>query len=273
MSGHNEFVIGDHQLTIEEIVRIARDKNVKVTLSEQTKSKILAARKVVEELVAEKKVVYGVTTGFGMFKTEAISSDKVQDLQKNLIRSHAIGTGAPFSEEVVRAAILIRANSLSHGHSGVRLELIELLLSVLNAGLYPYVPCKGSVGASGDLAPLSHLTLVMMGEGEVWEDGARIPAGPILQQKNLTPIVLEAKEGLAMNNGTSFMTAVACLNVFQGELLVKQYDLILGLTLEAVSGTLAAYEERVHALRPHKGQGICAANIRTICAGSQILAS
>lgn len=271
-SNHHELVIGDSLLTIEDVVSVARQKDVTVSLSDNARQKIESARKVVTDVVEEQRVVYGVTTGFGMFKTKAISSDDVQALQKNLMRSHAIGVGAMFPEEIVRGAMLIRLNSLSHGHSGVRLEVIEQLITLLNLGIYPYVPCKGSVGASGDLAPLSHLVLVMMGEGEVIVDGKRVPAKGILQEHGLKEIVLEAKEGLALNNGTSFMTSMACLNVYDAEMLAKYSDLVLALSLEGLSGTLAAYEERVHALRPHEGQKNCASNIRSILNGSDIMA-
>lgn len=270
---HQELVIGDHPLTIEDVVKVARHKNIKVSLSKKTQKNIEKARKVVDDIVDNEKIAYGITTGFGMFKNKLISTDDVKTLQKNLIRSHAIGTGSYFSEEIVRAAILIRINSLSHGYSGIRLEVIESLMNLLNFGIYPYVPAKGSVGASGDLAPLSHLMLVIMGEGEVIVDGKRRDAEEILQSNGIEPIVLEAKEGLALNNGTSFMTGIACLNVFDAELLSKSYDLVLALSLEGLAGTLAAYEKRVHQLRPHQGQIDCAKNVYDILHDSKIISS
>ncbi|RJQ35361.1 histidine ammonia-lyase [Candidatus Parcubacteria bacterium] len=270
---HHELVIGDRPLTIENVVKVARYKNIKISLSKKTIKNIEKARKVVDDIVDGEKIVYGVTTGFGMFKNKVISSDDVKTLQKNLIRSHAIGTGSYFSEEVVRAAILIRINSLSHGHSGIRPVVIEALINLLNYGIYPYVPAKGSVGASGDLAPLSHLMLVIMGEGEVIVDGKRQSSEEILQANGIEPIVLEAKEGLALNNGTSFMTGIACLNVYDAELLSKSYDLVLALSLEGLAGTLAAYEERVHKLRPHRGQMDCAKNVYSILHDSKIISS
>lgn len=270
---HLELKIGEKDLTIEEVVAVAKNKKIQVVLSSAAKEKILASRQVVEQIVKEQRPVYGVTTGFGMFKNKFITKEDVKTLQTNLIRSHAIGTGDFFPEEIVRAAILIRANSLSHGNSGVRLELIEKLIEILNKGIYPLVPCKGSVGASGDLAPLSHLSLVVMGEGEVIDDNKRTPTAEVLSKHKIEPMSLEAKEGLAMNNGTSFMTAIACLNVFDSENISKTYDLILALSLEGLSGTVAAYQERVHKLRPHNGQIRCAANIRKILEGSQIIGS
>ncbi|PIR06549.1 MAG: histidine ammonia-lyase [Candidatus Komeilibacteria bacterium CG11_big_fil_rev_8_21_14_0_20_36_20] len=273
MQTENQLQIGEHPLGIRDVVKIAKNKKIKVVLSNKAKDKILKSRAVVENIVRDKKAVYGVTTGFGMFKNKFIAAEEVKNLQKNLIRSHAIGTGDYFSEEVVRAAILIRLNSLSHGNSGVRLELIESLVQLLNSGIYPCIPAKGSVGASGDLAPLSHLALVMMGEGEVIEGGQRKKCQSVLEKNNINPLVLEAKEGLAMNNGTSFMTAIACLNVTNAEVISQSYDLILSLSLEGLAGTITAFEERVHQLRPHQGQLICASNIRQICQGSKIIAS
>jgi histidine ammonia-lyase len=270
---HHELVIGEHPLTIEDVVQVARHKNIKISLSKKAIKNIEKARKVVDDIVDDEKIVYGVTTGFGMFKNKVISPDDVKTLQKNLIRSHAIGTGSYFSEEIVRAATLIRLNSLSHGYSGVRLNVIEALIDLLNYGIYPYVPAKGSVGASGDLAPLSHLMLVIMGEGEVIVDGKRRESEEILQANGLNPVVLEAKEGLALNNGTSFMTGIACLNVYDAELLSKSYDLVLALSLEGLAGTLAAYESRVHKLRPHQGQMDCAKNVTNILHDSKIISS
>lgn len=270
---HKGLVIGNEPLKIEDVVRVARNKDIEVSLSQKAKDNILKSREVVENIVKEKKIVYGVTTGFGMFKNKFIAAGDVKTLQKNLIRSHAIGTGDCFPEEVVRAAIFVRLNSLSQGHSGVRLELIETLLKILNKGIYPYVPQKGSVGASGDLAPLSHLALVLMGEGEVIEDGQRAPANLALEKNGIKAIEFDSKEGLAFNNGTSFMTAVACLNVFDAEVLAKSYDIILAMSLEGLAGTVAAYQERVHKLRPHQGQINCAANVRKILEGSKQIES
>ena len=271
MLQETKLIIDNGFLSIDDVVKVAKDKNVKVVLSEEVKQKIVQSRAVIEGVVSGQRVVYGVTTGFGSFKDQFIGPDKVKELQLNLIRSHAIGTGDPFSEEVVRAAILIRAWSLSRGNSGVRLEIINILLALLNNGVYPYIPAKGSVGSSGDLAPLSHLTLVMMGEGEVFVDGQRISAQAVLSRYNIQPVVLEAKEGLAMNNGTSFMSAIACLNVYNAELIAKSYDLIFSLSLQGLAGTIDAFQERVHALRPHQGQKDVAANIVNICEGSPII--
>lgn len=267
----NQITLGEH-CTVDDVAAVAWNKEIKVVISDQNRQVIEKSHQVVKDITENEKVVYGVTTGFGMFKNKFIGKDKVSQLQTNLIRSHAIGTGEPFTEAVVRAAIFIRANSLARGNSGVRLKLIESLVNLLNNGIYPYIPSQGSVGCSGDLAPLSHLTLAMMGEGEVFDNGLRRPSAEVLSRHNLQPIVLEAKEGLAMNNGTSFMTAIACLNLVEGERLSKSYDLILALSLEGLSGTLAAYEDRVHQLRPHQGQITVAANVRQIAQGSRILA-
>ncbi|PIT90366.1 MAG: histidine ammonia-lyase, partial [Candidatus Komeilibacteria bacterium CG10_big_fil_rev_8_21_14_0_10_41_13] len=208
----NQITLGEH-CTVDDVAAVAWNKEIKVVISDQNRQVIEKSHQVVKDITENEKVVYGVTTGFGMFKNKFIGKDKVSQLQTNLIRSHAIGTGEPFTEAVVRAAIFIRANSLARGNSGVRLKLIESLVNLLNNGIYPYIPSQGSVGCSGDLAPLSHLTLAMMGEGEVFDNGLRRPSAEVLSRHNLQPIVLEAKEGLAMNNGTSFMTAIACLNL------------------------------------------------------------
>lgn len=269
---HQEVIqIGSLDLTIDLVYTIAHDKSVKVQLSEESKLAVRRSREVVEDLINSGKIVYGLNTGFGSLKDQSIDNSQLEQLQENLIRSHAAGSGKAFSEPEVRAAILIRANSLAKGYSGVRLELVEKLLELLNKGIYPYVPEQGSCGASGDLAPLSHLALVLMGEGEVIIDGQRKSTQNVLSSYNFTPIKLQAKEGLALNNGTSFLTAVAALNVKQAKKLSEFSDKALGLSLEGLMGTLTAFDNRIHKIRPHSGQVDTAGVIRDLCDGSEFV--
>ncbi|MBU4360513.1 histidine ammonia-lyase [Candidatus Parcubacteria bacterium] len=266
-----ELIINGNDLTIDKIVKVAFSPDIFVKISPGAKEKIQASRKVVDDLVARGEVVYGLTTGFGEFRNKSINFQQAEELQNNLIRSHAIGVGRPFSLSETRTAILIRANSLTKGYSGVRLIFIEKLLELLNKNIYPYIPCQGSVGASGDLAPLSHLGLVMMGEGEVIENQKRVATPNIFEKYNFQPIKFSYKEGLALNNGTSFMTALAVLNLKRAKNIIKWSDRILATSLEALQGTLVAYEERVHKLRPHPGQIKTAFNVRSLCQNSQIV--
>lgn len=264
--------IDGHSLTIADVREVAFGQ-AQVYVKEEAKQKILKARALVERKVANSEIVYGLTTGFGEFKNIAINKDQTKELQDNLIASHSIGVGEPFSEPIVRAATLIRANSLSSGNSGVRLETVEALLDIINHNIYPFVPSRGSVGASGDLAPLSHLVLCRMGLGEVIEDGKRKDSKEFLQKIGLQPLVLTSKEGLALNNGTAFMSAIAVLNLTKSEQLIKIGDIISGMSLEALMGTISACDPKIHQLRPHQGQINTAANLRSICANSKIMES
>ena len=259
-------------LTIEEVVRIARSGE-EVRIDQQAHERLEASRAFVDELVREERVVYGVTTGFGPFKDVFIGNGQTRELQENLIRSHATGVGEPLSEEQVRAMIVVRVNSLLQGYSGVRPLVVERLVDLLNKNVYPFVPCKGSVGSSGDLAPLSHLVLVLMGEGEVIVDGRRTPSRPALRSLDIEPISLMAKEGLALNNGTACQAAIGVLTLYDACQLAKVFDVSLAMSLEVLMGTLAAYEERVHALRPHPGQIDSATNVRALCADSAMMES
>ncbi len=219
-------------------------------------------------------MVYGVTTGFGQLATKRISLDKVRELQENLVRSHAVGVGEPLAREVVRAAMVVRLNTMARGHSGVRLVAAELLAAMLNADLVPWVPSRGSLGASGDLAPSAHLVLAMMGEGELLsEDGRREPAGPALRAAGLTPLALEAKEGVSLLNGTQFMTAIGCFAVVDGEALLDSADLIGAMSLEGLRGSVGPFQERIQLLRPIPGQRHTAAHVRAATIGSEIMHS
>ncbi len=258
-------------LSLELVNEIAHNKSIEVGLSEDSKLAVKKSRDVVEDLISSDKVIYGLNTGFGSLKDQSIDNSQLEQLQENLIRSHAAGSGEAFSEPEVRAAVLIRANSLAKGYSGVRLELVEKLLELLNKGMYPFVPEQGSCGASGDLAPLSHLALVLMGEGELIVDGHRKSTQSVLSRYNFIPIKLQAKEGLALNNGTSFLTAIAALNVYKAKKLSRYADKALGLSLEGLMGTLTAFDERIHSIRPHAGQLETARVIRNLCEASELV--
>jgi histidine ammonia-lyase len=259
-------------LTVEEVVRIARGREAAV-ISESARANLEKSRAFVDRLVAERRPTYGVTTGFGQFKNVAISPEQTETLQANLIRSHAVGVGEPFSEDVVRAMIVIRVNSLLRGHSGVRAVVIDRLVELLNKNVYPFVPSQGSVGSSGDLAPLSHMVLVIMGEGEVIVGGRRRAALEVLREKGIVPVTLQSKEGLALTNGTSVQTAVGLLAVYDAMRLAKTFDVAYAMSLEAMMGSVAASDPRVHALRPHPGQVAVASNTRRLCEGSEIMES
>ncbi|OGM00003.1 histidine ammonia-lyase [Candidatus Uhrbacteria bacterium RIFOXYC12_FULL_57_11] len=265
-------ILSGETLSIEEVVRIARHRE-RVQITETARANLQKSRDFVDKLVADGKVVYGVSTGFGQFKNVVISPDQTATLQANLIRSHATGVGAPLSEEAVRASVVVRINSLLRGHSGVRQTVIDRLVDLLNHDVYPFVPSKGSVGSSGDLAPLSHIMLVIMGEGEVIDGGRRRPTAEVLREKGLGSVALMSKEGLALNNGTSVQTGVGTLAVYDAMRLAKTFDVAYAMSLETLMGTLAASDPRVHALRPHPGQIMVASNARRLCEGSQIMES
>ncbi|MGE5653084.1 MAG: histidine ammonia-lyase [Bacillota bacterium] len=270
MDNHHCIIRGEG-LTIKELVAVARH-GVKVSLAPEAKERVLKSRAAVERLISDRQVAYGITTGFGKFSDVLISPEETKQLQKNLIMSHAVGVGDPFPEEVVRAMILLRANALAKGFSGIRLETLQALISLLNAGVHPFIPEKGSLGASGDLAPLSHLVLVLMGMGEAFYQGQRMPGGQALAAAGLSAVELEGKEGLALINGTQAMTAVGALAVHDAEQLVKVADLSGALTMEALQGLIAAFDARVHELRPHSGQQQAASNVRTLVNGSNLIA-
>ncbi|MBN2204438.1 MAG: histidine ammonia-lyase [Thermoleophilia bacterium] len=265
--------IGDGPLTIEQVAAVAR-AGTPVQLGEGARGRIAAARALIERLVADEQVAYGVTTGFGLLATTHIPVAKVRELQENLVRSHAVGVGEPLPRDVVRAAMMIRLNTIARGYSGVRLEVAELVAALLNADLVPWVPSRGSLGASGDLAPSAHLVLAMMGEGEVLtEDGGREPSGPALRAAGLAPTTLEAKEGLSLLNGTQFMAAIGCMTVVDGEALLDSADLIGAMSLEGLRASVGPFQERIQALRPIPGQLTSAANVRVATESSAIMLS
>lgn len=267
MNSCRPLFINGMNLTLEEVEEVARSYR-EVRLAEEAILNVEASRKQVEELIAEGQVVYGVTTGIGKFCDRFISSDMTADLQRNIIRSHATAVGEPLREDQVRAAMLLRANSLARGCSGIKLSTLETLLAMLNKKVHPVIPSKGSLGASGDLAPLSHMVLAMMGEGEVIYNGRRMEAAEALKQAGITPVVLGAKEGLALINGTQIMSAIGTLLLLDGERLARMCDAIASLTLEALRGITDAFHPSIHELRPHPGQVKVAANMRSLLAGS-----
>jgi histidine ammonia-lyase len=245
-----------------------------VVLSDESIARMGVSRAVVERIVAEGQVAYGVTTGFGDLANVRIQPEQTAELQRNLVRSHAAGVGEPLPAEVVRAMLLLRANALAIGLSGVRPAVVELLVGMLNATVHPVVPSRGSVGASGDLAPLAHLALVVIGEGEAWVDDAGPgPGAEALERAGLKPVALDAKEGLALLNGTQLMAALAALALDDARRLSTSADVIGAMSLEAMHGTAAAFDEALIGARPHPGQVAVAAHLRELLAGSEIGAS
>ena len=263
--------INGSDLSIDQVVRVSR-KYEQVEISREAYEKMNRSRAVIEAILAEKKVVYGVNTGFGQLSNVSISEDELDLLQYNLIVSCVTGVGEPFPEEVVRAMLLLRANSLVAGHSGIRPLIVETMVEMLNKKVHPLVPQKGSVGASGDLAPLAHLALVMLGRGEAYYQGQLLPGGEAMKKAGITPVVLKAKEGLSLCNGTQAMTALGVLAVHDALKLALYADVIGALSAEALEAVPMAFDHKIQAIRPHPGQIETAANIRELLKGSEILA-
>ncbi|SHH40224.1 histidine ammonia-lyase [Caloranaerobacter azorensis DSM 13643] len=261
-------IIDGNSLTINDVVNVAR-KGYIVELSEDAILRVKKARELVDKFVENEKVVYGITTGFGKFSEMVISKEETRQLQKNLIMSHSCGVGKPLSEEVVRAVMLLRANALAKGNSGIRLSTLQTLIDMLNKGVHPIIPEKGSLGASGDLAPLSHMVLVLLGEGEAIYRGERLSGRDAMNKAGIQTVELTSKEGLALINGTQIMTAIGALAVYDAKQLMKIADISAALTIEALNGIIDAFDERVHKVRPHLGQIRTASNIRRLCENSQ----
>jgi histidine ammonia-lyase len=264
--------IDGNSLSIDEVVRVSREYE-SVTLDDKSIPAINRSRRYVEKVLAEERVVYGITTGVGELANKFISAGDAEKMQENLIRSHATSVGEPFSEDVVRGIILLRANAVTKGFSGIRVSVINLLLDLLNNRAYPYIPRQGSVGASGDLSPLAHLALVLMGEGECLKEGKRVPSLSVLDAAGLKPVRLQPKEGLALINGTQIMSSLGCLAVDDAEKLLQHAQIAGAMSLEALRGTSKAYDARIHEVRPHPGQIRCASNMRQLIKGSEIVAS
>jgi histidine ammonia-lyase len=264
-------MIDGESLTFGDVLGTAFGKagEITVELSEAAKAKVAASARAVEKLLERGEVAYGITTGFGAFKDRIISPDEVELLQTNILKSHAVGVGEPLDEAQTRSVMLIRANTLARGFSGIRLSTVELLLAMLNKGIHPVIPSQGSLGASGDLAPLAHMALPLIGEGEVILGGEKMSSAEAFERAGLLPIQLAAKEGLALTNGTTVMTALGLLQTARAKWLADSADVAGCLSLEALNGTTAAFDERVHALRPHPRQMECAANLRKLLEGSE----
>ena len=259
-------------LPLEAIGGIARGE-AHVRITPDARRRVAAARALVEEKFGAGDAIYGITTGFGRLANIRVEPQDAALLQLNLVRSHAAGTGEPLRIEHVRAAGVLRASSLAAGHSGIKESTLDLLVELLNRGVTPVVPRQGSVGASGDLAPLAHMTLTLIGEGEAFYQGERLPSAQALQRAGLQPIELGAKEGLALVNGTEVMTGIAALCLLRAERLLASADIIGAMALEAFLGTDRVFDRRINALRPHPGQARVADNLRALLAGSEIIES
>lgn len=262
-----EVVLTGHDLTLAELVAVSR-YDAKIKLAESAIESIKKSRAIVDNIVNSNSVVYGITTGFGSLCRVHISKEDCSQLQENLIRTHSCGFGKPFSREATRAMMLIRANALVKGYSGIRLETLETLINMINKGVHPYIPEKGSLGASGDLAPLSHMVLPMLGLGDAEYEGQLLTGKEAMDKAGIPIIALEAKEGLALINGTPVLTAVGALALWEGLCLLKLSDVAAALSAEAMRGIINAYDERIHTIRPHKGQLDTAHNMRELLKGS-----
>ena len=257
-------------LTLEDIERVATDTGVEVALAPGTEERILRSRAVVDAAVRDERVVYGITTGFGRLAETVIPVERVEELQLNLIRSHACGVGPALPRAETRAITLLRANVLAKGFSGVRPDVVHALVALLNHGIHPVIPEQGSVGASGDLAPLSHLALVLLGEGAAEVGGEVIPGAEALRRAGLTPLRLQAKEGLALNNGTQVMAGIGALLLRGAERAVETAEVSGAMTLEALRGTPDAFHPAIQRARPHPGQAASAERLRALLAESEI---
>lgn len=262
-------ILDGQPLTLEEVEAVALFARP-VAVAASAVERVRASRGLIEQILQAGQTVYGVNTGFGALSDVRVPPDKLAQLQTNLVRSHAGGVGQPMAEAESRAMLLLRANVLAKGYSGCRPELVELLVSLLNAGVHPVIPEKGSVGASGDLAPLAHLALVVIGEGEAFYKGERMAGGEALRRAGLKPTVLQAKEGLALLNGTQAMTAVGGLAVTRAWRVAQLADLAGAMSLEALMGTPAAFDARIHRARPHAGQIAVAEHLMRLLADSEI---
>ncbi|MEE9254830.1 MAG: aromatic amino acid lyase, partial [Pseudomonadales bacterium] len=256
-------------LTLDEIESVAVGGE-SVALTEKAQERVQASRQVVEDILRRDEVVYGINTGFGNFRNVVIPQADLERLQLNLIRSHSAGVGDPFSEDVVRAILLLRINALASGYSGIDPETLDAVVAMLNAGVHPVVPQKGSVGASGDLAPLAHVALVLIGEGEAFYRGERLSGSAALERAGLSPVRLHPKDGLALINGNQVISALLASAVSLASRLVRSADVIGAFTLDTLLGTDVAFDPRIHEARPHDGQIVSARNLRRLLQGSEL---
>lgn len=268
---NDSLLLGDGRLALEDLERVAPGPDgVRVTLSETAKARIDAGRAVVEAALRSGEAIYGVTTGFGRLAHVRVSRDRLEELQANLVRSHAVGVGDPLPREAVRAILLLRVHEMALGHSGVRRVVVERLLDLLNHGIHPVVPEYGSVGASGDLAPLAHLALVVMGEGRAEYGGREMPGGEALSRAGLEPVRFGAKEGLSLVNGTQVQCAVGVLALLAAERALATANVAGAMSLEALRGTPDPFDEAIQRVRPHPGQEAVAAHLRDLLRDSEI---
>ncbi|MGE0786725.1 MAG: histidine ammonia-lyase [Sandaracinaceae bacterium] len=261
--------------TLEELALLAHG-DAKVMFGAQARTRVDAARAVIDRLADagdDAPNVYGVNTGFGALAETRIAADQVRALQRNLVRSHAAGVGPDLPKPAVRAMMALRAQTIAMGCSGARAVIVDRLVAMLERGVHPRIPAQGSVGASGDLAPLAHLALVLIGEGEAEIDGELVPGATALERAGIEPVVLEAKEGLALINGTQLILGVGALAVVEGQQLCTQADLVGAMSLEALEGSKRPFDARIQAVRPHPGQSTTAANLRALLANSEIMES
>src|SRR5438132_1772439 len=264
--------IDGRSLDLEDVIAVARNGEP-VRLAPAAAKRVDASRRALEKVVAKGSLAYGIKTGFGELANVEISDADVRALQLNLLRSHAVGQGPPLRRDEVRAALLLRANTLAMGYSGVRRILVTRLLQLLNRGVHPVIPSRGSLGASGDLAPLAHLGLVLVGEGEAEVDGHVLPGDQALAQADFEPLVLQSKEGLAIVNGTSVMAGVGALLVHDGLRLVKDAQIAASMSFEALRGSPKPFDDRLVSLKPQPGAREVAANLRRLLRGSEIIPS
>jgi histidine ammonia-lyase len=267
-----EIILGVDGMSLEALVAIARE-GARVRLTKEAETRIVKARKLVEKWVEDGRTIYGITTGFGALSDVTISKEDTRRLQENIILSHSAGVGSLLDEQTVRAVTALRIKDLARGHSGIRLETVLCLQELLNRGIYPVIPEKGSVGASGDLAPLAHLSLALLGLGEVCYKGQRMSGGKALKACGMKPLRLEAAEGVALVNGTQVMTAIGGLAAYDALSLSKMADIAAAMSLEVLMGTNTEFDSRIHEVKPHPGQIAAADNMRRITQNSEIISS
>ncbi|ABK18059.1 histidine ammonia-lyase [Syntrophobacter fumaroxidans] len=267
-----EIVLGVDGMTLEDLEAIARG-GVRVRLSGESEERIVRSHGLVRRWIEEGRIIYGVTTGFGALSNVTIPPAETRILQENILMSHAAGVGRPLDEETVRAIMALRVKALARGQSGIRLETVRRLADMLNRGIHPVIPEKGSVGASGDLAPLAHLALVLIGRGEAFHEGNRMRGAQALRRCGIAPLRLEAGEGLALVNGTQMTTAIGALAVYDAARLAKLADIAAAMSLEVLLGSRTEFDPRIHEVRPHPGQIAAADNLRRITSNSEIISS
>ncbi len=262
-------VIDGSSLTLDDFIKVCRE-DYKVELSKEARENIIESRRKVDRFVESGKTIYGITTGFGKFSDVNITQEEAVLLQKNLIITHAVGAGNPLDKDAVRGMMLLRANTHAKGFSGIRISTVDTMIDMLNKGVHPVIPEKGSLGASGDLAPLAHMVLPLIGLGKAEYHGEIISGAEAMEKAGITPVELISKEGLALINGTQAMTSVGALTIYDGIKLAKLADISASLTFEAMNGITTALDERAHLVRPHKGQMVTAANMLKLLEGSQM---